>query len=245
MFIAGDQSLDFLNSIGTPVNTVVEWLADGDDLMAWFEQANLLPPDAAATIRTNCFPGELDAVAAQASAPREWFRAFVSTHRGRSLGPQALDELEPLNRILERDYAYEAIVAGPVEETDQPATSGLEWQTLRRWRTPDSLLLPIAHAMADFIPSEDLSRVKSCEKSPCTLFFLDRTRGRARRWCSMTLCGNRAKQAPPCPLNAPEALRLPQQKEQGLIGRLRLRLRHQTAGHRVRPGFSSAPRRSA
>jgi len=27
MFIAGDPSLDFLNSIGTPVDTVVEWLA--------------------------------------------------------------------------------------------------------------------------------------------------------------------------------------------------------------------------
>ena len=68
MFIAGDPSLDFLNSIGTPVDTVVEWLADGEDLMAWLEQAELLPPEAAATIRANCFPGELDAVAAQARA---------------------------------------------------------------------------------------------------------------------------------------------------------------------------------
>ena len=193
MFIAGDPSLDFLNSIGTPVETVVEWLADGEDLMAWLEQADLVPPKAAATIRANCFPGELDAVAAHARALREWFRGFILAHRGRSLGPDSLRELEPLNRILERDDAYGAIVAGPVDGTDQ--SSGLEWRTLRRWRTPDSLLLPIAHAMANFITSEDLSRVKSCEKSPCTLFFLDRTRGQARRWCSMTLCGNRAKQA--------------------------------------------------
>jgi predicted RNA-binding Zn ribbon-like protein len=195
MFIAGDPSLDLLNSIGTPVDTVVEWLADGEDLMAWLAQAELVPPEAAATIRGNCFPGELDAVAAQARALREWFRAFVLAHRGRSLGPEALHELAPLNRILDRDDAYGAIVARPADATDQPATSGLEWRTLRRWRTPDSLLLPIAHAIANFITSEDLSRVKSCEKSPCTLFFLDRTRGQARRWCSMTLCGNRTKQA--------------------------------------------------
>ena len=77
----------------------------------------------------------------------------------------------------------------------ESATSRLEWRTLRRWRTPDSLLLPIAHAIANFVTSEDLSHVKSCEKSPCTLFFLDRTRGQVRRWCSMALCGNRAKQA--------------------------------------------------
>ena len=46
-------------------------------------------------------------------------------------------------------------MAGPVDATDRSATSGLEWRTLRRWRTPDSLLLPIAHAMANFITSED------------------------------------------------------------------------------------------
>jgi predicted RNA-binding Zn ribbon-like protein len=195
MFIAGDPSLDFLNSIGTPVDAVVEWLADGEDLMAWLERAEFVPPEMAAMICANCFPGELDAVAAQARALREWFRAFIFKHRGHSLGPDALEELEPLNRILERDDAYGAIVAKPVDGIDQSSTSGLEWRTLRRWRTPNSLLLPIAHAIANFITSEDLSRVKSCERSPCTLFFLDRTRGQARRWCSMTLCGNRAKQA--------------------------------------------------
>jgi len=195
MFIAGDPGLDFLNSIGTPVDTVVEWLADGDDLMAWLEQAELVPPEAAATIRANCFPGELDAVAAQARALREWFRAFVVAHKGHSLGPDSLYELEPLNRILERDDAYGAIGLRRVDGPDQLTTSGLEWRTLRRWRTPDSLLLPIAHAIANLLTSEDLSRVKACEKSPCTLFFLDRTRAQARRWCSMTVCGNRAKQA--------------------------------------------------
>jgi len=194
MFIAGDPSLDFLNSIGTPADAVVEWLASGEDLLAWLQQAELVPPEAEATIRTNCFPGELDAVAAQARALREWFRAFIFKYRGHSLGPNALNDLKPLNRILERDDAYGAIAARKVEAPDQSLTSGLEWRTLRRWRTPDSLLLPIAHEIANFVTSEDLSRIKSCEKSPCTLFFVDRTRGQVRRWCSMSLCGNRAKQ---------------------------------------------------
>jgi predicted RNA-binding Zn ribbon-like protein len=195
MFIAGDPGLDFLNSIGTPADKVVEWIANGEDLLAWLEQAELVPTEALVTIRANCFPGELDAVAAQARALRDWFRAFIFKRRGHPLGPDALNELKPLNRILERDDAYGAIVAMQFDTPDRSTTSGLEWRTLRRWRTPDSLLLPIAHAIANFVTSEDLSRVKSCEKSPCTLFFLDRTRGQARRWCSMTLCGNRAKQA--------------------------------------------------
>jgi len=44
IFIAGDPSLDFLNSIGTPVDKVVEWLADGQDLMSWLEHAELMSP---------------------------------------------------------------------------------------------------------------------------------------------------------------------------------------------------------
>jgi predicted RNA-binding Zn ribbon-like protein len=161
----------------------------------WLEQAELVPPEMAATILANCFPGELDAVAAQARALREWFRSFVLGHRGRTLTRDSLRELGPLNRVLERDDAYGAIVARPLDTADRSVPSGLEWRTLRRWRTPDSLLLPIAHAMANFLTSEDLRQVKSCERSPCTLFFLDRTREQARRWCSMTVCGNRAKQA--------------------------------------------------
>jgi predicted RNA-binding Zn ribbon-like protein len=57
------------------------------------------------------------------------------------------------------------------------------------------LLLPIAEAMARLICDEDFSYVKACEGPTCTLLFADHTRGRARRWCSMALCGNRAKQA--------------------------------------------------
>jgi hypothetical protein len=138
MFIAGDTSLDFLNSIGTPVDTVVEWLADGEDLMAWLKQVELVPSQAAAAIRANCFPGELDAVETQARALREWFRAFVRAHRGHSLGPNALDELEPLNTILERDDAYGEIVATPPDSSGRSSAAGLQWRTLRRWRTPDS-----------------------------------------------------------------------------------------------------------
>ena len=195
MFIAGDPGLDFLNSIATPVDKVVEWVANGDDLIDWLRQAQLLPADAVARIRANCRKREIDAVAARARALREWFRAFVSAHRGRTLGREAVRELKPLNRILERDDSYGAVVANAVGARGAVKASKLEWRTVRRWRTADSLLLPIAHAIANFLTSEDLARVKACEKRPCTLFFLDRTRGQVRRWCSMTVCGNRAKQA--------------------------------------------------
>ena len=55
--------------------------------------------------------------------------------------------------------------------------------------------IAIAEALAQFVSEEDFLKVKACEGQACTLLFLDQTRGRRRRWCSMAICGNRAKQA--------------------------------------------------
>jgi len=43
IFIAGDPALDFLNSVATPVDVPVEWLDDGDGLLSWLRQAQLVP----------------------------------------------------------------------------------------------------------------------------------------------------------------------------------------------------------
>src|ERR1700710_2730777 len=83
LFLADSVGLDFLNSIANPGGIAVEWLTCGEDLLAWLEQADLVPPDIAASLRTGAVPGELDAVAAQARALRTWFRGFVDAHKGR------------------------------------------------------------------------------------------------------------------------------------------------------------------
>jgi predicted RNA-binding Zn ribbon-like protein len=190
LFVADALGLDFLNSIATPVDTPVDWIADGDGLLAWLEQAGLVPADAREAIRAKASPGELDSVADQARNLREWFRGFVRKHAGRPLMREDLTELEPLNRILEQDEAFTRIAVQNGNDVGP-----LAFQFVRRWRSPEALLLPIAEAMARFVCAEDFSHVKACEGSSCTLVFADRTRGRARRWCSMAICGNRAKQA--------------------------------------------------
>ena len=133
-------------------------------------------------------PGELDYVADQARSLREWFRGFVRRHMGRRLAPKALRELEPLNRLLGRDEAFSQI-------SRHHHNGGLELQVMRRWRSPESLLLPIGEALAKFVCEEDFTNVKACAGRSCTLLSADHTRRRARRWCSMAICGNRAKQA--------------------------------------------------
>ena len=190
IFIADSLGLDFLNSIATPIDTPVDWLSDGDGLLRWLAQAKLVPEDILDELKARSMPGELDKVAEQARALREWFRGFVRKHMGRPLAPKALNELGPLNGLLERDEAFSQISRHRNSDGDR-----LELRAMRRWRSPESLLLPIGEALAKFFCETDFADVKACEGHSCTLMFADRTRRRARRWCSMAVCGNRAKQA--------------------------------------------------
>ena len=159
-----------------------------------FRVLELVPAEVLSALRDNAVPGELDAVASQARALREWFRGFVDKYRGKRLPRNALKKLEPLNQVLARDEEFGQIV-GRDRRYDHEAPSDLKWEVRKRWRSPKVLLIPIARAMAELVCSEDFSDIKACEGHTCTLFFLDRTPGRARRWCSMAICGNRAKQA--------------------------------------------------
>jgi predicted RNA-binding Zn ribbon-like protein len=189
-FIADSPGLDFLNSIATPVDAPVDCLDSGESLLAWLAQANLVPAHALNALAEQAAPGELDKVADQARALREWFRGFVRKHMGRPLTPKAMRELGPLNALLERGEMFSRIAVRPDTDGDR-----LELQTMRLWRSSESLLLPIGEALARCVCDEDFADIRACEGASCTLVFVDRTRRRGRRWCSMALCGNRAKQA--------------------------------------------------
>jgi predicted RNA-binding Zn ribbon-like protein len=201
-FIADNLGLDFLNSTAVPIDTKVEWLASGEDLLAWIKQAGLVPDDVLKAFQKSTRRGELDAIAAQARALRDWFKPFVYKHMGKPIQPNALRQLAPLNQLLARDQEFGQIVVRDRlykqehdRGQDEKGISGFAWRPQRRWQSPESLLLPLARSLADLVCTEDFTAVKACEGPECTLLFVDRTRGRARRWCSMAVCGNRAKQA--------------------------------------------------
>jgi predicted RNA-binding Zn ribbon-like protein len=194
-FIADNLGLDFLNTTAVPVDTKVEWLASGEDLLAWLKHTELVPEDVLDALRKGAVPGELDATAAQARALRDWFKPFVYKHMGGPLPPSALRQLESLNQLLARDEEFGQIVVRDRRAEGNRSTSGLTWRRQRRWHSPEALLFPLARSLADLVCTEDFTSVKACEGPTCTLLFIDRTRSRARKWCSMAICGNRAKQA--------------------------------------------------
>jgi predicted RNA-binding Zn ribbon-like protein len=201
-FIADNVGLDFLNTLAVPVDTKVEWIASGEDLLVWLKQAGLVSEDVLDGLRKSALPGELDAVAGQARALRDWFKFFVYKHMGKPLESKAVRQLEPLNQLLARDEEFGQIVVRDRSShgehghgRDRARVSRLTLRPQRRWRSPETLLLPIARSLADLVCAEDFTYLKACEGPTCTLLFIDRTRGTARRWCSMAVCGNRAKQA--------------------------------------------------
>ncbi len=197
-FIGDDLALDFLNSVAAPWGQEIEWVASGGDLLAWLEQAHAVPAGVSTHFRAHSGSRALDTVASEARELREWFRVFVRNHAGKPLGRSALRDLAPLNGLLERDKIYRLIEiahAGDRGKTERDAVPALQWQAKRGWDSPKALLFPIAEAMGDLVCQKDFTLVRKCEGPTCTLWFLDVSKGHARRWCSMAVCGNRAKAA--------------------------------------------------
>jgi predicted RNA-binding Zn ribbon-like protein len=188
-FFVGDHlALDFLNSIASPRDVPVEWLRDGRDLVVWLEQANVIGVDVATRFRQSKDQRALDGVAGRAREFRDWLRGYVTQHMGKPLGASAANELGLLNELLAGDTSYSVVEAAGGEQAPR-------LRRIRRWQSPNELLHPVAEAAADLICSADFRLIRACEGSVCSLLFLDRTKAHGRRWCSMAVCGNRAKAA--------------------------------------------------
>ena len=90
IFIADSRGLDFLNSVATPVDTPVDWIADGEGLMDWLAQANFVPAKVLTKSRRGRSRASSTSVAGKARELREWCRGFVRKHMGKPLKPEAL-----------------------------------------------------------------------------------------------------------------------------------------------------------
>jgi predicted RNA-binding Zn ribbon-like protein len=63
-----------------------------------------------------------------------------------------------------------------------------------KWALGEDLagvLWPVAHSAIELLISGPLGRVKGC--AGCNWLFVDESKNRSRRWCSMEECGTHAK----------------------------------------------------
>jgi predicted RNA-binding Zn ribbon-like protein len=68
----------------------------------------------------------------------------------------------------------------------------------RTWlgvQSAPNLMSTVARDAIDVFGGPRAARLKRCEGLRCALLFVDTSRSRGRRWCSMERCGNRAKVA--------------------------------------------------
>lgn len=182
-FIADNPALDLLNSIAQPSDEVIDWLTDGHRFVEWLRLGSMIPDDQAARFRA--MPqGALDDVTDQARVLREWLRDVVARNAGRDHISLTEGEARYLNGLLAQDRRY-LQVHGEVCHLHET----------RDWSDPMSLLMPLATAIAHLLAETDFGHVKNCEGPTCTMWFEDTTKNHKRRWCTMSICGNRAKAA--------------------------------------------------
>ncbi|HET9766295.1 MAG TPA: ABATE domain-containing protein [Thermoanaerobaculia bacterium] len=181
----GALCLDFANSWGDRRRPESDRLADYDALVAFACEAGLLDRRQAARLsrRAHAAPAEAARAHAAARGLRDaLYRLFSAQACGRRVDAAdlarvnaALHEALPHLRVARRGGAYAWDWA---EDGGEPLQAPLR---------------PIARSAAELLTSDDLGRVRECDGADCTWLFLDQSRNRSRRWCSMESCGNRAK----------------------------------------------------
>ena len=154
------------------------------DLLAWAERHGVVAAAAAAE--------ELGRAAAERPVD-----AALALHR--ALGLRALLERIFLALVAQGrpDPAdVEAVNAGLAcaQRRIVPTAGGYRWVWCHR---PDNdleaPLWPVLLSAAELLTSKYLKSVRRCAGRGCDLLFVDRTRGKPRKWCSDKSCGERTR----------------------------------------------------
>lgn len=119
-----------------------------------------------------------DADLERAIAFREALRSLLLANSGRPLDPVAIRRLQ------------EIAAAAPVRLEIGP-DGGVEMACSAEG--VDALVADVLAAIAKAQDSGEWQRLKACTSEECLWAFYDRSRNRSRHWCSMDVCGNRAK----------------------------------------------------
>jgi predicted RNA-binding Zn ribbon-like protein len=181
----GRLCLDFANTLDNrPTDHPQERLATYADLISWSVQAGALQPPAARRLEALAARRAREAaeLLGRARDLREAIFAVLSGHAaGRPAPAGALEVLQ-------------AALPGAMSRLRlAPGKTGFAWGWDADAEALDAMLWPVVRSATDLLTSDDLDRVRVCAGQCCNWLFLDQSRNRSRRWCDMTVCGNRDK----------------------------------------------------
>jgi predicted RNA-binding Zn ribbon-like protein len=181
--IAGNPSLDFVNTLDDRHIKPKELLEHYSDLARFGEDTGLLDPSQADQLvkRSSKSPDRADEALRRARELREAIHdVFWALINHRAVPAAAL-------AILNRDAHVAAEHLRLV-----PINGAFAWR-FDDLDDLDILLWMIARSAADLLASDQLPFVRACSSKECEWFFLDTSKNHHRRWCDMSRCGNRAK----------------------------------------------------
>jgi predicted RNA-binding Zn ribbon-like protein len=180
----GSLALDFVNTWEDRGRLETDKLGAYLDVVAFAAQAGILDrreaDSLAAQARKRSGPAA-KALATTLELREALYRIFSGQAAGASADRRDLELLS--------DTAARAAARLRLE----PADGSFAWRWNRLESSLDAPLAPIARSAAELLTGADLERVRECDGDRCTWLFLDSSRNRSRRWCSMESCGNRAK----------------------------------------------------
>jgi predicted RNA-binding Zn ribbon-like protein len=179
--------LEFVNTVENHASARPgEWLQSYDDLAAWTQRAGLASEAESDALRRAAAerPAEARRALARAIALREAiYRIFVALIAGQ---PAPAADLATVNTALSGALGGPRLAVTP---------SGYAWGWPLDRSSLDWPARAAALSAAELLTSDERTRVGQCaDEYGCGWLFLDTSRNRSRRWCSMNDCGNRAKQ---------------------------------------------------
>jgi predicted RNA-binding Zn ribbon-like protein len=182
--LANNLALDLVNTrVVDDHGNEIELLRNFGDLLDWAVATEIITEKQAARSRRERRNDEMLMLITSVLALRSELKLMVEAMAKRKPIPQSSIDL--INEILKHKNGFFEV---------QP--QGDAYQKEFRFdldEIADILLLPIAESAADLLCFGDLCRVKKCEREACVLYFYDTSTRRGRRWCSMSICGNRSK----------------------------------------------------
>ena len=114
---------------------------------------------------------------------REVLFAVFSAVADRRVPPVAT--MDRLNVVMPRAFGSRRLG----QATGSPAWAWVEHDP----PDLDRVLWPAVVSAAELLTSTELDRVRECAGERCAWLFLDHSKNQSRRWCDMTVCGNRTK----------------------------------------------------
>ena len=181
----GDLALDFVNTVDSrPTENPNDLVPTYKDLLSWSRQAGVVSKDVESRMLSHAahHAKEAERVRRLAVTVREClFEIFRCVASGENVPGDLLQEW---NGFVHTAMAHFELV---------PVNGGFSWESQSDVRNLDSILWPVMDSAHRLLTGPNLSRIRCCAAENCDWLFLDISKRGNRRWCDMSVCGNRAK----------------------------------------------------